>query len=170
MLNSDRAKRTSLMGMALLSIGAAILTLTLKFGAYAYTGSVGLLSDAVESTVNLVAAFTSLFALWYAARPIDRNHQYGHKKIEFFASGIEGLLILLAAGSIGWYAWGRLRDPQPVESVGIGVVVSLVATAVNLVVARILLTVARERDSVVLEADGRHLMTDVWHQLGSSSG
>jgi cation diffusion facilitator family transporter len=151
----------SLTNLALLSIAAAILTLALKFGAYALTGSVGLLSDAVESTVNLVAALTALFALWYAARPVDRNHPYGHEKIEFFASGIEGLLILVAAGGIGWYAIDRLRDPQPVEAFGLGAVITIAATGVNFLVARLLLQVAAERDSVVLAADGRHLMADV---------
>lgn len=156
----------SLTNLALLSIAAAGLTLALKFGAYALTGSVGLLSDAVESTVNLVAALTALFALWYAARPIDRSHPYGHEKIEFFASGIEGALILIAAGSIGWYAIERLVTPRPVESAGAGIAVSLVATLVNLAVARLLLHVAAARDSVVLAADGHHLMTDVITSIG----
>jgi cation diffusion facilitator family transporter len=160
----------SLTNLALLSIAAAVVTLSLKFGAYALTGSVGLLSDAVESTVNLVAALTALFALWYAARPVDRSHPYGHEKIEFFASGIEGLLILLAAGSIGWFAIGRLIDPQPVEAVGLGVAVSLVATVVNLAVARILLRVAAARDSIVLKADGQHLMADVFTSIGVIAG
>jgi cation diffusion facilitator family transporter len=156
----------SLTNLALLSIAAAALTLALKFGAYGLTGSVGLLSDAVESTVNLVAAFTALFALWYAARPVDRSHPYGHEKIEFFASGIEGLLILGAAGSIFWYAIERLRSPQGVDQIGLGLAVALVATLVNLAVARILLHVARERDSVVLAADGQHLMADVLTSAG----
>lgn len=160
----------SLTNLALLSIAAAVLTLALKFGAYAMTGSVGLLSDAVESTVNLVAAFTALFALWYAARPIDRNHPYGHEKIEFFASGIEGVLILVAAGGIGWYAIDRLRDPRPIESFGLGAVVTIVATGINLLVARTLLQVAKERRSVVLEADGHHLMTDVLTSIGVLAG
>lgn len=156
----------SLTNLALLSIAAAILTLGLKFGAYALTGSVGLLSDAVESTVNLVAALTALFALWYAARPVDRNHPYGHEKIEFFASGIEGILILVAAVAIGWYSFGRLIDPRPVEQIGLGVAVSIIATVVNLAVARLLLHVAAARDSVVLAADGHHLMTDVLTSVG----
>ncbi|MCC6791520.1 MAG: cation transporter [Thermomicrobiales bacterium] len=151
----------SLTNLALLSIAAALLTLALKFGAYVVTDSVGLLSDAVESTVNLVAALTALFAIWYAGRPIDRNHPYGHEKIEFFASGIEGMLILIAAGGIGWYAIERLRDPRPVEEFGLGVVITILATGVNLIVARMLLHVAKARDSVVLAADGKHLMADV---------
>jgi cation diffusion facilitator family transporter len=151
---------------ALVSIVAALATLALKFGAYGLTGSVGLLSDAVESSVNLLAAFTALFALWYATQPVDRSHNYGHQKIELFASAIEGVLILVAAGAIGWYAVERLLDPRPLESIGVGSVITLVATAVNFVVARLLLRVAAQHDSIVLAADGRHLMTDVWTSLG----
>jgi cation diffusion facilitator family transporter len=151
---------------ALVSIVAAVATLGLKFGAYALTGSVGLLSDAVESSVNVVAALTALFALWYATRPVDRSHNYGHQKIELFASAVEGVLILVAAASIGWYAVARLLDPQALESVGLGSVITLVATAVNFAVARLLLREAAEHDSIVLAADGRHLMTDVWTSLG----
>ncbi|HEY7030051.1 MAG TPA: cation diffusion facilitator family transporter [Thermomicrobiales bacterium] len=151
---------------ALVSIVAAVATLGLKFGAYALTGSVGLLSDAVESSVNVVAALTALFALWYATRPVDRSHNYGHQKIELFASAVEGVLILVAAASIGWYAVARLLDPQSLESVGLGSVITLVATAVNFAVARLLLREAAEHDSIVLAADGRHLMTDVWTSLG----
>ncbi len=155
---------------ALVSIVAALATLALKFGAYGLTGSVGLLSDAVESSVNVLAAFTALFALWYATQPVDRSHNYGHQKIELFASAIEGALILVAAGAIGWYAVDRLLDPRPLESIGLGSVVTLIATAVNLVVARLLLRVARQHDSIVLAADGRHLMTDVWTSLGVLAG
>jgi cation diffusion facilitator family transporter len=151
---------------ALVSIVAAVATLGLKFGAYGLTGSVGLLSDAVESSVNLVAAFTALFALWYATQPVDRSHNYGHQKIELFASAIEGALILVAAGSIGWYAVARLIDPRPLESIGLGSVVTLVAAAINFGVARLLLRVAAQHDSIVLAADGRHLMTDVWTSIG----
>jgi cation diffusion facilitator family transporter len=158
------------MRWALLSIVAAIATLGLKFGAYAVTGSVGLLSDAVESSVNLLAAFTALFALWYATQPVDRSHNYGHQKIELFASAIEGALILVAAAGIAWYAVARLVDPQPLASIGLGSVVTLLATAVNLVVARMLLRVAAQHDSIVLAADGRHLMTDVWTSLGVLAG
>lgn len=152
--------------LALLSIAAALATMGLKFGAYVVTGSVGLLSDAVESTANLVAALSALFALWYAARPVDRSHPYGHGKIEYFASGVEGSLVLVAAVTIAWQAVKRLLDPQPLEAVGDGVVISLAASAINFAVARVLLRVARERGSLVLEADGRHLMTDVWTSLG----
>lgn len=152
--------------LAILSIFAALTTLVLKFGAYALTGSAGLLSDAVESTANLVAAVTALVALWYAARPVDRSHTYGHEKIEFFASGIEGSLILVAASGIAWFAVDRLVDPRPIDAIGIGTVVTLVASAVNLGVGWLLLREGREHNSLILEADGRHLMTDVWTSLG----
>jgi cation diffusion facilitator family transporter len=155
---------------ALVSIVAAVATLGLKFGAYGLTGSVGLLSDAVESSVNVVAAFTALFALWYATQPVDRSHNYGHQKIELFASAIEGALILVAAASIGWYAVARLVEPRGLASVGLGSVVTLAATAVNFGVARLLLRVAVQHDSLVLAADGRHLMTDVWTSLGVLAG
>jgi cation diffusion facilitator family transporter len=163
---NGRAQHAPLTRLAYLSIAAAVITMALKFGAYLLTGSVGLLSDAVESSANLVAAVTALFALWYAARPVDRSHPYGHGKIEYFASGVEGGLVLVAAGAIGWYGIQRLLTPRPLESIGIGTAVSLAATAINFGVARVLLRVARERGSLVLEADGRHLMTDVWTSLG----
>ncbi|MER3437201.1 MAG: hypothetical protein C4346_06205, partial [Chloroflexota bacterium] len=163
---NGRAQHAPLTRLAYLSIAAAVITMALKFGAYLLTGSVGLLSDAVESSANLVAAVTALFALWYAARPVDRSHPYGHGKIEFFASGVEGGLVLVAAGAIAWYGIQRLISPRPLEALGIGMAASLVATAINFVVARVFLRVARERGSLVLEADGRHLMTDVWTSLG----
>ncbi len=155
---------------ALLAIVAALATMGLKFGAYRLTGSVGLLSDAVESSANLIAALSALFALWYAARPIDRSHNYGHGKVEFFAGGLEGTLILVAAAGIIWSASRRMFDPRPLESFGSGSALVLVATLINLAVARWLLRVARERDSLVLAADGRHLMTDVWTSVGVVAG
>jgi cation diffusion facilitator family transporter len=151
---------------ALLAIAAACVTMLLKFVAYWLTDSVGLLSDAVESSANLVAALTVLFALWFAGRPIDRTHNYGHEKIEFFASGIEGLLILIAAGAIIWTAIGRLLDPRELESIGIGSAVAIVASVINLGVAVVLLRVARAHNSIALEADGKHLMTDVLTSVG----
>jgi cation diffusion facilitator family transporter len=150
----------------LLSVLAAVVTLSLKFTAYWLTGSVGLLSDALEALVNLAAALTALGSLWYAALPVDSTHTYGHEKIEYFSSGLEGVLILVAAGGIAWYAVGRLFVSAPLESLEMGVAVSLAASAVNLVVARLLLRVARRTGSVVLEADGHHLMSDVWASLG----
>jgi len=127
-----------------LAILAALTTMGLKFGAYWLTGSVGLLSDAVESSANLIAALSALFALWYAARPVDRSHNYGHGKVEFFASGLEGTLVLVAAAGIVWSATARLLDPRPLESFGAGSALALSATLVNLAVARWLLRVARE--------------------------
>jgi cation diffusion facilitator family transporter len=156
--------------LALLSIFAAILTVGLKFLAYRLTGSVGLLSDAVESVVNVVAASTALFALWYAAQPADRSHPYGHEKIEFFSSGIEGGLIIVAAGAIALAAIDRLHHPAPLQSIGLGAVVAGVASAINLGVARVLLATAKRVDSIVLEADGHHLMSDVWTSAGVVAG
>jgi cation diffusion facilitator family transporter len=152
------------------SIGAAVATLLLKASAYAMTGSVGLLSDAAESGVNLVAAVTALVSLWYAAQPVDVEHTYGHKKIEYFSSGLEGVLIIVAAGSIAWYAVRRLLTPQPLEALGVGTLVALAASVINLVVARWLLRVGRRYGSIVLEADGQHLMTDVWTSVGVIGG
>ena len=150
----------------LLSVAAAFATVALKFTAYRMTGSVGLLSDAVESTVNVVAALTALFALWYAAHPADDSHPYGHEKIEFFSSGIEGGLILVAAAAIAVASIQRLLHPSLPEALDVGVVLALVAAAINFGVARVLLREARRVDSIVLEADGHHLMTDVWTSLG----
>lgn len=150
----------------MLSIGAAVTTIILKFTAYLLTGSVGLLSDAMESMVNLVGASVALLALTIAARLADKTHHYGHNKVEYFSSGLEGGLILVAAGAIIWTAVDRLLHPSQLESVGIGLGVSLVATLVNFIVARILLKVGRQEDSIVLEADGKHLMTDVVTSVG----
>ncbi|MGD9857849.1 MAG: cation diffusion facilitator family transporter [Planctomycetaceae bacterium] len=158
------------MRWAWLSIAAAIVTLFLKFGAYGVTGSVSLLSDAIESSVNLVAAITALFALWYSVRPVDRSHNYGHEKIEFFASAVEGGLILLAGGAIAWYALQRIVEPRSLESVGVGTAITAVSVFVNLLVARILLRAGAEHDSIVLQADGKHLMTDVWTSVGVIAG
>jgi len=150
----------------MLSIGAAFTTIALKFTAYLLTGSVGLLSDAMESLVNLAGASAALLALSIAARPADKSHHFGHNKVEYFSSGLEGGLILVAAGAITWTAIERLLNPAQLESVGIGLGVSLAATLVNLIVARILLKVGRQEDSIILEADGKHLMTDVVTSVG----
>jgi cation diffusion facilitator family transporter len=164
--NANQEAQPVLTRMAGLAIVAACVTMLLKFAAYLVTDSVGLLSDAVESSANLIAALTALFAIWFASRPVDRSHNYGHGKIEFFASGLEGTLVLIAAASIAWYSVTRLISPQPVEAIGLGTLVSIIATIINLGVARLLLRVAREHQSIVLEADGRHLMTDVWTSIG----
>jgi cation diffusion facilitator family transporter len=151
----------------LLSILAALVTLGLKTCAYLLTDSVSLLSEAAESVINLVAALTALICLWYAAKPIDTSHTYGHEKIEFFSSGMEGMLILVAAGAIAWYAVQRLFDePKKLESLEVGTLITLAASLINLVVAQILIRVGRRTSSIILEADGQHLMTDVWTSFG----
>ena len=156
----------SLTRFAWLSIGAAVLTIVLKTGAYLVTGSVGLLSDAVESLVNLVGAVMALAMLTIAARPADEEHVYGHSKAEYFSSGVEGTLILLAALSIAYAAILRLIDPRGLESVGLGLVVSAAASAVNLGTAIVLLRAARRYGSVTLDASAHHLLTDVWTSAG----
>jgi cation diffusion facilitator family transporter len=159
-------KSKNITRFAWLSIATAVLTITLKTTAYLLTGSVGLLSDALESVVNLVAAFMALAMLTIAARPPDELHAFGHSKAEYFASGVEGALILLAAAMIGWTALPRLLAPQPLEKVGIGLLVSTLASMANFLVARILLTAGRKYRSITLEADAHHLMTDVWTSIG----
>ncbi len=156
--------------MALLSVGAGVITLVLKVGAYLLTGSVGLLSDAAESTVNLTAALFAFAMLTYAGRPPDESHHYGHEKAEYFSSGLEGGLILVAAAGIAYAAIDRLLHPRPLENLGIGLVVALVASAVNLAVALALLRYGRRHDSIALEADAHHLLTDVWTSVGVMAG
>jgi cation diffusion facilitator family transporter len=146
----------------LLSIAAAVLTLALKSAAYFLTSSVGLLSDAVESLVNVVAAVTAYLSLYYAAKPVDESHTYGHEKIEFFSSGLEGVLILAAAAAIAWYAVQRLITPQELQPLGPGLAISLLASLFNGFTAAVLLRAGRRYGSIVLEADGWHLITDVW--------
>ena len=159
-------KEETLTRYAWLSIAAAVLTISLKAGAYYVTGSVGLLSDALESIINLVAAIIALWILKVAAQPEDEEHMFGHGKVEYFSSGIEGALIFLAAVSIGYTAVERLRNPRPLEQIGIGLVISLIATSVNFFAARVLLRAGKTHHSIVLEADGHHLMTDVWTSAG----
>lgn len=151
---------------AYLSIGASLLTMALKFGAYYLTGSVGLLSDALESVVNLTAGIIALLAIILAHRPADRDHAYGHGKVEYFSSGMEGILICLAALGIAFASVQRFLNPQPIENLGTGIVIAILAGAVNLITAKIMLRAAREYDSIVLEADARHLLTDVWTSAG----
>lgn len=155
-----------LRGFAWLSIGAAVTTITLKSLAFALTGSVGLLSDAMESVVNLVAAVVALFALAIAARPADEEHLYGHSKAEYLSAALEGAMILVAAGAILVSATGRLLHPRALEHVGPGLAVSVVAAALNGAVAAVLLRAGRKHRSITLTADGRHLMTDVWTSAG----
>ncbi|MFA7317662.1 MAG: cation diffusion facilitator family transporter [Sulfuricella sp.] len=156
--------------MALLSIVAAIVTLGLKFGAWFLTGSVSLFSDAVESVVNLAAGLMLFWMLTIAARPADAGHAYGHDKAEYFSSGVEGALILVAAVSIIYAAVERFIHPEPLTHLGPGLLVSGLAALVNFVAARMLLEVAREKDSIALEADARHLLTDVWTSAGVLGG
>jgi len=152
--------------LAWLAIAAALATMGLKFAAWAVTGSVGLLSDAAESVVNLVAASVALAAVRMAARPPDEDHAYGHEKAEYFSAGVEGALIVIAAATIAWTAVARLIDPRPLEEIGLGLMLSGAASAVNLAVAVLLVREGRRHRSIAIEADGRHLLTDVWTSLG----
>jgi len=162
----EQMKPLNLTRFAWLSIAAAIVTILLKGLAYVVTGSVGLLSDAVESLVNLVGGVMALSMLSVAARPADEEHAYGHSKAEYFSSGVEGTLILLAALSIGIAAVDRLLSPHALEKIGLGLAVSVGASLVNLVVALILLRVGRRHESITLEANAQHLLTDVWTSAG----
>ena len=156
----------SLTRFAWLSIGAALATMALKTLAYYLTGSVGLLSDAMESLVNLAGALMALSMLTVAARPADEDHPYGHGKAEYFSAGVEGTLILVAAASIAYAAVQRLLHPRALEQLGLGLAVSVVASLVNLVVALILLKAARAHRSATLSANAHHLLTDVWTSVG----
>ena len=158
--------RSSLTKYAWLSIGAALSTIFLKTLAFLLTGSVGLLSDAAESVVNLIGAIVALIMLTIAARPADESHAYGHSKAEYFSSGIEGVLIVIAAIFIAATAINRLLNPQPLEEVGIGLIVAVAASAINFFVARVLLRAGKRYKSITLEADAKHLMTDVWTSVG----
>jgi cation diffusion facilitator family transporter len=150
----------------LLSIAAAVATLGLKSLAWWLTGSIGLLSDAAESVINLLAACTAYVSLGYSARPVDRDHTYGHEKIEYFSSGLEGGLIFVAALTIAWTAVERLRTPQPIQTLDLGLIIAVVASLINFAVAQLLLRVGRKYHSIILEADGQHLMSDVWTSAG----
>jgi cation diffusion facilitator family transporter len=160
----------SLTRYAWLSIAAAIATILLKGAAWQMTGSVGLLSDAIESFVNLAGAIMALWMLTLAARPADDDHAHGHGKAEYFSSAFEGFLILLAAVSIGYAAIGRLMHPQALEAVVAGLLVSVVASVINFATARTLMRVGRTHNSITLEADAHHLMTDVWTSAGVIAG
>lgn len=156
----------SLARYAWISVAAALATIGLKTWAWWVTGSVGLLSDAIESVVNLVAALVALWMLALAERPPDEAHAHGYSKAEYFSSGFEGAMILLAAGAIIWAAAPRLLAPAPLEQVGVGLVISVVASLINLGVSVLLLRAARQHRSITLEADAHHLMTDVWTSGG----
>jgi cation diffusion facilitator family transporter len=162
--------RSRLTRFAWISIIAAICTIALKAAAYFITGSVGLLSDAIESVVNLVGGIMALAMLTVAARPADEDHAYGHSKAEYFSSGVEGGLILVAAVSIAVTAVSRLITPRPLAQIGVGLAVSLAAALINLGVALVLLRAGRKYNSITLEADAHHLLTDVWTSVGVLAG
>jgi len=151
---------------AWLSIAAALLTIGLKTAAYLLTGSVGLLSDALESCVNLAGALMALAMLMVAARPADEEHAFGHSKAEYFSAGVEGVLILAAAVGIAYTAVGRLFAPRPLEQVGAGLAISVGASLINLAVSLVLKRAGRQYHSITLEADSKHLLTDVWTSAG----
>jgi cation diffusion facilitator family transporter len=163
-------ERRGLLRFAVLSVVAAVVTIGLKTAAYVITGSIGLLSDALESLANLVAALVALYALWVAARPPDEEHTYGHTKAEYFSSGFEGLLIVAAAVGIVVAAVRRLIEPQPIQDPALGLLTNALASVVNLAVARVLLRVGKRHESITLEADAQHLMADVWTSLGVIAG
>ena len=152
--------------MIYLAIAAAVVTIALKAGAWLVTGSVGLAADAAESLVNLAAAVVALVVVRWAGQPADEDHAYGHEKADYLSAGTEGTMIIVAAVLIGVGAVERLINPIPLESIGIGLAVTAVATAINFVVALQLLKVGREETSNTLVADGKHLQTDVITSIG----
>jgi cation diffusion facilitator family transporter len=158
--------RPSLTKFAWLSVGAAVVTIFMKLAAYWVTGSVGLLSDALEGGVNLIAAAVALVTLKIVERPPDDMHAYGHDKAEYFSSGIEGTLIVVAAASIVYTSVQRLFFPQPLDQPGLGLTLAVLASVINLVVGQILIRTGKKHDSITLEADGHHLMSDVWTSVG----
>lgn len=165
-MNADQKKPATPSRFAWLSIAAAVITIGLKFSAYILTGSVGLLSDALESFVNLGAALLALVMLTIAVKPADEEHTYGHSKAEYFSSGVEGGLILIAAIGIIVTATPRLINPRPLEQLGLGVIISTIAALVNLGVALYLLRVGKKYNAISLEANANHLLTDVWTTAG----
>jgi cation diffusion facilitator family transporter len=158
--------RAGLVRFAWLSVFAALATIAMKTAAWWLTGSVGLLSDAVESLVNLAAAVVALAMLRLAARPPDLEHAYGYSKAEYIASGLEGALIFLAAAAIIWTAVQRLLVPAPLEALSLGLALSVAASGVNLGVGLALIRAGKRHNSIALEADGKHLLTDVWTSAG----
>ncbi len=156
----------SLTNYAWLSICAAVITIVFKSIGFYLTDSISFFSDALESSVNLVAAVMTMMMLIVAAKPPDEDHSYGHDKAEYFSSGVEGVLIIVAALSIVYVAVKRLIDPQPLMQIGIGSVFLIIASLVNFFVGNILIRAGKEYESIALEADGRHLMTDVWTSVG----
>lgn len=155
---------------ALVSVAASLATMALKLAAFLMTGSVGIFSDAAESVINLAAGLIAFVALLIAARPADRRHTYGHDKVEYFASGVEGTLILVAAAAIFFASFNRLVAPIPLEKLGAGMAMLILASVVNFSAARVLVHGARKFDSITLEAGAKHLMTDVWTSLAVVAG
>jgi cation diffusion facilitator family transporter len=153
-----------------LSIAAAVMTIALKTGAYYLTGSVGLLSDALESIINLLTALAAFWALSFAATPADEDHPFGHDKAEYFSSGLESVLIIITAIGIVVIALPKFLVPQPLEQISLGVTLSLIATAINGIVAWVLLRAGRRLRSITLRADAHHLLTDVWTSIGVTVG
>lgn len=151
---------------AWLSIGTALVTMGMKYGAYLLTGSVGLLSDAIETLVNLAAAIVALVALRLAARPADEKHPYGHGKAEYMSAGAEGVMIVVAAALIIYTAIERLLHPEPLDALGLGLIITALATVLNLVVGLLIVRAGRRERSIALVADGKHLLTDVWTSIG----
>lgn len=160
------AQRIDLTKFAWLSVAAAIATITLKTWAWWVTGSVGLLSDAAESVVNLIAAFVALYVLKVAARPADKNHHFGHTKAEYFSAGVEGVMIFVAAAAILVFAIRRLLEPQPIDEVGLGLAIAVVAALINGAVAFVLMRAGRRYNSITLRADAKHLYTDLLTTAG----
>lgn len=169
-MNTSAQDARMLPRFAWLSALAAVITIVLKTSAWRLTGSVGLLSDALESLVNLAGAVLAIVMLTVAARPEDDDHPYGHGKAEYFSSGVEGTLILIAAVGIAIAAGHRLLSPRPLEQIGLGLAVSVVAALVNLGVALVLLRAGKRYDSITLEANAHHLLTDVWTSVGVLAG
>jgi cation diffusion facilitator family transporter len=169
-VSRDATRSDSPARYAALSVGAAVATIALKTAAWALTGSVGLLSDAAESLVNLAGAVMALWMLRIAGRPADEDHAYGHSKAEYFASAFEGALIVLAAFAITLAAIWRLVSPRALEQIGVGLAVTLAAAVINLVAALVILRAGRRHGSITLEANARHLLTDVWTSAGVIGG
>jgi cation diffusion facilitator family transporter len=163
---NPKSSQQNLTRYAWLSIAAAIATMALKGGAAILTGSVGLASDAMESSVNLVAAIVALLALRAVAKAPDEEFAYGREKAEYLSAGVEGTMIVLAAVSIVYVAVNRLINPGELTKIGVGLAISMGATAINLLVALVLIQAGNRFRSITLEADGKHLMTDVWTSLG----
>jgi cation diffusion facilitator family transporter len=169
-LTGSHAPKIDRSAAAWLAVGAAALTIALKFGAYGLTGSSGLLSDAIESIANLVTSVTALVTIWYASKPADPNHNYGHGKAEFVATGVEGVFIVAAAVGVAWLGVDHFRSPHAVAAIGLGSAIALAASAVNLIVGRLLIKVGEAHRSPALVADGKHIMTDVITSIGVVAG